>query len=148
MAGRSRRGWLADSMKVWSGVLNHMRGGLVRELGHSWWSEGCKWMWGQPLRGGSMWEVVRENRPQVDGDHGTGENAETGDDGRDGCKVLGNSEEAKGDEGKAGRGAVQAEEADEAVGGTTALAEQVEKGWEGSGAGSAADGEGEGHGAG
>ena len=36
-----------------------------------------------------MWGVVREDRPQVDGDQGTGENAETGDDGRDGGEVLG-----------------------------------------------------------
>ena len=67
-----------------------------------------------------MWEVVREDRPQVDGDHGAGENAETGDDGRDGCEVLGNGEEAKGDEKKTGRGAGQVEEAEEAAGGTTA----------------------------
>ena len=39
-----------------------------------------------------MWEVVREDRPQVEGDHRTGENSETGDDGRDDGEVLGHVE--------------------------------------------------------
>ena len=65
-----------------------------------------------------MWDVVREDRPQADGDHRTGGNAETGDDGRGGGKVLGHSEGgSEKDKGTAGRGGGQTEEAS---GGTTA----------------------------
>ena len=93
-----------------------------------------------------MWEVVRDYRLQADGDSGTGGNAETGDDIRDGGKVVGHNEATKGEEGKTGRGEEQAGEVEEAAGRTKT--EQVVQGWEGSCAGSAADGAGQGRGAG
>ena len=76
--------------------------------------------------GGSLSEVVREDRPQVGDDHRTGGNAKEGDDGRDSGKVL--EQQAAMEmlgEGKVGSGGGEAEEAEAAAGGKAA--EQVEK---------------------
>ena len=73
-------------------VLGHVEGDSEEGAG----SGGGKDEEAEAAAGGQTAEVAREDRPQVGGDLGTGDNAETSDDGRDGGEVLGKDDEAKG----------------------------------------------------